>query len=201
MNYGELKTAIANYLHNPNVTNDIPDFIAAAEQRIGRDARLIEQIIQSTPTATNGEITLPTRFVEMISITTGSGASLCVLQAASKEHERLFGSSGNARAYYVADKIYLMPASDQEVSILYYEYPEPMTADPDTRPILDRYESLYIHASLMEANLFLRNPDLFAAHKALYDEEIARANTAAAQAYNPERYSPYNFIASPARGL
>lgn len=39
-NYGELKTAIANWLDRSDLTSRIPEFIAMAEDRIGRDTRL-----------------------------------------------------------------------------------------------------------------------------------------------------------------
>lgn len=201
MNYGELKTAIADYLKRSDLTTEIPDFITRAEQRMGKMLRIVENRVTSTETPSSGEITLPTRFVEAIRLSTGSGASLVTLVPMVASFEPFLPISGKARYYYITDKIYLVPAGDADVDIHYYEYPEPMTSDSHTRPILDRYEMIYIAGAMAQATQFTQDWEAHAVWDDLFQREVTSANTAAGQAYTPVSRSPYNYTGGSPRGV
>ncbi len=203
MNYGELKAEIAGYLHRTDLSSEIITFITKAEQRIGRDLRVVENRIQSTETPSSGEVTLPTRFAEMRRISSGSGATLRILTPVSAHAARDFGTSGEAEAYYISDQIYLLPAADTDIDIDYYEYPETLVgaADGATRPIMDRLESLYVDGSLAEAYYYLQDWEAYTLSSTRYWDAIQKANKAAAEAYTPRSTGAYNFSATAPRGL
>ena len=203
MNYGELKAELAGYLHTSDLTSEIITFITKAEQRIGRDVRILENRVQDTVTPSSGVAALPTRFAEMRRISTGSGASLIILQPVSASAACNFGTSGDAVAYYLSDKIYLLPAADTDIDIDYYEYPETLVGalDSATRPILTRYESLYINAAMAEASLFMQDWTGYQTWAQRYVAEVGQANHAAESAYAPVASSAYNYRGGQPRGL
>ena len=202
MTYDELKAEIAGNLHRSDLTTEIPRFITKAEQRIGRDARLLENRVQNTVTPSSGVAALPTRFAEMRRISTGSGASLVILEAVPARAGNNYGTSGKSVAYYLSEQIYLLPANDTDIDIDYYEYPEPLAgaAGSATRPIMTRYESLYINAAMMEGSLFMQDFEAYGIWAQRYTAEVNQANKAAAEAYTPKTTTAYNFRAAAPRG-
>jgi len=203
MTYGELKAAIAGYLHRTDLTTEIIDFITRGEQRIGRDARLVENRILATVTPSSGIAALPTRFAEMRRVSTGTGSSLRILTPVSAHAANNFGSSGNALAYYISGSINLLPSSDTDIDIDYYEYPEPLAGSGDSalRPILTRYENLYINAAMAEASLFIQDYEAYGIWSQRYVAELQQANKAAAEAYTPKSTVFHNFIGGQPRGV
>ncbi len=202
MTYDELKAEIAGNLHRSDLTTEILRFITKAEQRIGCDARLLENRVQNTVTPSSGVAALPTRFAEMRRISTGSGASLVILEAVPARAGNNYGTSGKSVAYYLSDKIYLLPANDTDIDIDYYEYPEPLagSAGSATRPIMTRYESLYVSAATMEGLLFVQDFEAYGIWAQKYTAEVNQANKAAAEAYTPKTTTAYNFRAAAPRG-
>jgi len=203
MDYDALQAAIAAYLHRTDLTAEIITFITRAEQRIGRDARLMENRVLDTVTPVSGIAALPTRFVEMRRISTGSGSSLRILKPVGAAAAGEFGTSGEALAYYLSGTIHLIPSSDTDIDIDYYEYPETLLGalGTATRPILDRYENLYLNASIAEAHLFLNDMPAFQTWAALYDAEVTQANSQAAAANTPRSTSGYNMYGGQPRSV
>jgi len=195
MTYIELRTAIEGYLHRADLATEIIEFITRAEQRIGRDVRILENRVQDTVTPVSGVAAFPTRFAEMRRVSTGSGASLIILRPVSPSQGRRFGTSGDAKAYYISDNIYLLPAADTDIDIDYYEFPEPLVGDVDgaTRPLLTRYENLYIDAAMAEAHTFMQNWEAYQIWAQRYVAEVGQANQAAEQAYTPVAASAYDY--------
>jgi len=202
MTYDELKSELAGNLHRSNLTTEIPRFITKAEQRIGCDARLLENRVQATVTPSSGVAALPTRFAEMRRISTGSGASLVILEAVPARAGNNYGTSGKSVAYYLSEQIYLLPANDTDIDIDYYEYPEPLAgaAGSATRPIMSRYKSLYVSAAMMEGLLFVQDFEAYGIWAQKYTAEVSQANKAAAEAYTPKTTTAYNFRAAAPRG-
>lgn len=62
--YGQLKTAVASWLHRTDLTSVIPDFIALAESNIRRDVRCRAMEQSATGTLSASTLALPTRFVQ-----------------------------------------------------------------------------------------------------------------------------------------
>lgn len=83
-NYSTLQTAIADHLHRDDLTDAIPDFITGAEHifnygfvspDLSRNIdplRVQSMVTDDTLTVTDGEATLPTDFLALISAKTGS---------------------------------------------------------------------------------------------------------------------------------
>jgi len=203
MTYLELRTALAGYLHRSDLASEIIEFITRAEQRIGRDVRILENRVQATVTPVSGVAAKPTRFAEMRRVSTGAAASMKILRPVSPSQARHFGTSGESLAFYISDSIYLLPAADTDIDIDYYEFPEPLVgaADGATRPILTRYENLYIDAAMAEASLFIQDYEAYQLWAQRYVAEVGQANQAANQAYTPVTSSGFNYAGGQPCGI
>ena len=82
--YGNLKTAVANYLNRSDLTSYIPDFITLALQRLNYGAetpfpsqplRIPAMQEQDTGTIANGSIAFPTGFLEPIRVAASSNGA------------------------------------------------------------------------------------------------------------------------------
>lgn len=63
--YAELKTAVANWLHDDALTAIIPDFITLAEKRIEREVRCRENESALSVVLAGGVATIPSDYVEL----------------------------------------------------------------------------------------------------------------------------------------
>ena len=62
--YGELKTAVANWLHRTDLTDRIPEFVALCESDLRRDLRLREMEDSTSVALTSTELAIPAGFIE-----------------------------------------------------------------------------------------------------------------------------------------
>ena len=67
-NYGELKTAVANWLERSDLTSRIPEFIAFGEDRIGTDLRVRAMETSADVTISGQTVALPARYLGTQSI-------------------------------------------------------------------------------------------------------------------------------------
>lgn len=202
MTYLELRTAIAAYLHRSDLASEIIEFITRAEQRIGRDARLMENRVQDTVTPVSGIAALPTRFAEVRRISTGSGDTLRILQEIDPNEADAFSISGDAAVFYISEAIHLLPPGDTDIDVDYWEYPEPLVgaADGATRPILSRFENLYIDAAMSEASMFTQDYEAHQLWAGRYVGEVRQANRAASRSSRPRPTTNYRLRGRLARG-
>jgi len=65
--YSSLKTSVASYLARSDLTDQIPDFIRLAEERLARDLRTRKMLVvaRADTTASDSTVGLPTDFLEM----------------------------------------------------------------------------------------------------------------------------------------
>ena len=62
MNYAELQTTVADWLHRADLSGVLPTFIKLAESRINRDLRVDEMVKVVAGSMTDSTITLPNDF-------------------------------------------------------------------------------------------------------------------------------------------
>jgi len=208
MDFGELKTVIAEYLgRTDGTTTQIEGFVTRAENRIGERLRadVNREISSPAITPSSGAVTLPARCKEIVQVSTGAGASLVILRPITVDGRQRYGVSGKAKAYYqVSDTvIQLVPASDDDVILHYYVGPEPLAGEVDgtTRPELTAHESLYIDGALAEASIRYRDYDAASWFTARFDAAIDRINTQHAQFSHPVTTTAQTYTAAPPRAL
>lgn len=171
-NYGELKTAIADWLDRSDLTSRIPDFISFAEARIHygsaqgpmmlQPVRLRAMETEVDLTITSGRATLPTDFLEARRILFLSDPTQIIELLAPELFWRMDAglSSGRPRrATIEGSDLILSPSPDtsNDVQLTYFAKFTTLSGDADTNWLLQNAPDIYLFAALVEAAIYTRN--------------------------------------------
>lgn len=166
--YGELKTAIANWLRpNSSVTSDmtsrIPQYIGLCEVQVRRELHLRALDQTDTLTIVDGSAAVPTGFQSVLSMTLTSDPynkiaalpldqlrKLDPLQVADKPY--YYARSGGVFLFY--------PRTSGTAEIKFRRGVTPLSADGDTNWLLAGHADAYLYGSLIHADRRLIGPRL-----------------------------------------
>ena len=117
--FGELKTAIANFLARSDLTDRIPEFISLAEARMGRELSTRSQEKRSTATVSGGDafVSLPTdlRSVRLVKLNSSPTEVLEYYTPVRLDEMYSSGATGKPRAYTVVGaEIKFAPTPDAD---------------------------------------------------------------------------------------
>lgn len=177
-NYGDLQTAVANYLARNDLSSNIPDFITLAETRIfyGSDdptypspalrIRAMEQTTNSSiyQTAAGAAlVALPAGFLQARTVSIDGLPFSDLDFVTQKQLGALWASGvqGRPRVYtFQGDSLRLGPTPDAAygVTMTYYQRFDPLAATP-TNWLLSNAPGVYLYATLLEAEPFLMHDE------------------------------------------
>ena len=125
-NYGELKASIANYLARSDLTTAIPDFITQAESKMNRQLRTYDMEAAQSVTMSSGIGTLPTDYLEWISVTWTSTDSrvqdLRYVEPDAEEWRLRFRPTADPSMFTIlAGRIRIKPVSSGNIVFNYYQ--------------------------------------------------------------------------------
>jgi len=177
--YSDLKTSIANYLARTDLTDQIPDFITFAENRLRRELRIRQMLkIATASTAANDStVSLPSDFLELrdlhlnttpIEVLTYYAPSVFFRNARATD-------TGRPKAYTItASEIQFAPIPDSvmTVQLLYYAAPTYLSSTNTSNVFLANCADALLYASLGEAEPYLMNDERLATWAALYQRAI-----------------------------
>lgn len=147
MNYTELKSNIADYLHRADLTGKLDTFIALAESFLFRELNVADLEIALAGTTTGSTITLPSDFGTLSKITiTYAGYELPLDHATPNDALR---TSGQPLKYSMQDgAITLSPAPDTGYPYTLHYTPviEPLSVTVSTNWLLQKAPDLYLIA-------------------------------------------------------
>lgn len=158
MNYSDLKTQVANYLHRTDLAGQIPTFIALAESFLFRELHIKEMQISVAGTTTGGYVTLPADF--------GSVARITVQYSG---YERNLDYKAQAQysttvevfpLYYSLEnnKLRIWGAGDGQAYTLYYIPEIPNLSDVvSSNWLIENAAELYLYASALEGAKYIRD--------------------------------------------
>lgn len=182
--YGSLKTSVASYLARSDLTDQIPDFIRLAEERLARDLRTRKMLVvaRADTTASDSTVGLPTDFLEMrdIHLRTTPVQALTYLSPSAFYAGARTTDSGRPKDYTIlASEIQFAPVPDTAYSIqmLYYAKPQFLSDVNITNVFLANYPDALLYAALGEAEPYLMNDARLQTWAALYDRAITAINT------------------------
>lgn len=182
--YSSLKTSVASYLARSDLTDQIPDFIRLAEERLARDLRTRKMLVvaRADTTASDSTVGLPTDFLEMrdIHLRTTPVQALTYLSPSAFYAGARTTDSGRPKDYTIlASEIQFAPVPDTAYSIqmLYYAKPQFLTDVNITNVFLANYPDALLYAALGEAEPYLMNDARLQTWAALYDRAITAINT------------------------
>lgn len=182
--YSSLKTSVASYLARSDLTNQIPDFIRLAEERLARDLRTRKMLVvaRANTTASDSTVGLPTDFLEMrdMHLRTTPVQSLTYRSPNAFYAGSRTTDSGKPIDYTIlASEIQFAPVPDTAYSVqmLYYAKPQYLSDTNITNAFLANYPDALLYAALGEAEPYLMNDARLQTWAALYDRAITAINT------------------------
>ena len=190
-NYGELKTAVANWLERDDLTTRIPEFIALGEYRIAKTVRVRELETSASQAMTIGQrnYNLPTNYVQFRRVYAGTAPNR--LEYRSPLHYwEMYGNTTNGAPQVFTiegDEILLGPPpnTSQGFQMLYYAKPTAFSSDSDTNDLLTTAGGLYLYAALIESAPFLGDDPRVLIWTQMYEDMLARTQ----EADSADRYS------------
>ncbi len=190
--YGELKSAVANFLTRSDLTQRIPEFIALGESRLFTQLR-VREMEATTNVATTGSQradSLPTRFVQARSLYVAGTPAVRLEYRTPAEYWSIWSSLTEAKpqVYTIeGDEFKWGPVPDTvyTIPVTHYTYPAAFSADSDTNDVIARWPGLYLYAALLESAPFLKNDPRIITWSGLYETLLDSAH----EADNRDRYS------------
>lgn len=175
--FGELKSAVAGWLHRDDLAANIPDFVTLAEARHARDLRLKSMMATATLTTTAGvsTVALPAGWLEFVSLSIPALATVLDPVSTSEQASYPAAQTGQPTGYTVrASNLVLSPTPDAvySLSAVYYQAPTPLSDAAPTNAILLSHPGLYLWAALAEAAPFLASDARAATWEAKYAAEL-----------------------------
>lgn len=185
-NYGELKTAIADYLDRDDLTDQIPTFISLAEDRIAQETRLrIRPMETSTAlTVATQTVALPTGYLSARRLYL-DGTPRRRLEFLTPEDFwiRFLSIETSTPKFFTVegDNLVFGPAPDDSFTgrFLYYKRFDSLVNAGNTNWILTNARGLLLYGALLEAEPYIKNDARLGMWASLYDElvdSVHRAN-------------------------
>jgi len=161
-NYGELKTALDNWLSRTDLSSRIPEFIALAEDVIAQKLKVRGMETSTDLTVDDQTVGLPTRFkaARRIYLAGDPVRPLLLLTPQVFWTRFLSSQTGRPVAYTIEGENFVFgPTPDISYTgkLLYYQRFAALSADGDTNTILSNYRGLLLFGALIEAEPFLGN--------------------------------------------
>ena len=183
MNYGELKTAVLEEAHRPDLTAKVAGFIRLAEGRMARELRTAEQAASSTlaeaDRVSEGIYTLPPTCLEIRTVFLLTDTRPQALEQVGLAQIRARASSSPVAQFAVrGEQVEFrgVPATDSEFEVEHLARFASLSADTDTNDLLERHEALYLFGAVF--HLFMHTQDLELAQAAgeLFTDAVERIN-------------------------
>jgi len=162
--YGELKTAIQTWNPHSDIPSVVDDLIDLAEARLSRELRCRRMVISQTGTLTSGTLAVPTDLLEVVEIRCGSGTSerTLVKRPVVDFHQRSMSQqAGTPEAFVIDGDVFRfgpVPTSS-DYTLRYYQKIPALTNAKPTNWLLQDAPDVYLYASLVESERFLRSPE------------------------------------------
>lgn len=199
MNYGELKQAILDDTHRPDLSTHVARFVRQCEGMIRRDLRayLVSTTLTDTDRSSGGVYTLPGRLLEIRHISL-QGRQGDALQRVAPGQIRRLDSTADVLQYCQNGDGTIefrgVPGTADVFDVLYFGTPAPFSADSDENELLTDHESLYMAGSKAFLYMHTQDRELAADEAALFDQIIEDINEQVAREIGGANVAPsYNF--------
>lgn len=187
--YAQLKTAVQNWLDrddDDDLSSRAEDFITVGEAKLNRKLRLREQKQLSTAsyptTNTTRRLAIPTDMQEMISMQIKKASeddeyyTPLIFKAPDDMPNVVSTGTGEPKYFALRDELEfdILPDVNYTVRMFYLKAWDIATSGSNW--LLTNYPDLYLYASLVAAEGYLKNDPRVVLWKAQLDEGIAEAN-------------------------
>lgn len=198
MNYGELKTAILDYSHRPDLSGQVAGFVRLAEGMIRRDLTAMPtSTTLNTPVAA-GVYALPVDAdsVRAVYAVNASGDSYALEQVGLYQLRRLAVTATPLQYAVIGDNIEIrgLPDPSADIEVHYMGHPVALDDDADTNELLADHEALYVYGSLFYLYQFTQDPELAQGALDTFSEPLRKLNEHAGRRLGGASVAPaYHF--------
>ncbi|MES2637558.1 MAG: hypothetical protein V4605_09550 [Pseudomonadota bacterium] len=172
--YANLQTSIINFAHRADLNALIPDFIRLAEDKIYATLESKRQDLRSTlATVANQEnVSLPSDYMDIRSLSISLNNETGTLDYyPPDQYETQYPDdfTGMPKVYTIVNtSIYLKPIPDAvySLTLIYTASLTALSTGNPTNWLLTKYPSIYLHASLEQLAMYIKDTNAAAAYEA-----------------------------------
>jgi len=180
-NYGELKTAIADFLNRDDLTSVIPTFVALAESQIARDLRHWRQEVRVNTTLNERFENLPSDWLQTINMYLSDGSPIEYASVAEIGRQKQINDdqAGKPRLYTINSgqfEFYPQPDDSYTLTMIYVARIPTMSADADQNWLMTNYPDVYLYGSLMQSAPYLSEDQRLQVWAQLYSASVQNLN-------------------------
>ena len=158
MNYNELKTEVADYLHRTDLTVKIPRFIELAESYLFRELHIKEMQLSTTGVTIGSYATLPADFGSVARLEVGYAGATRSLDYIALPQSPVATTSSPSSYALENNKLRLWGAATGQAYTLYYiPVILPLSASASTNWLLTNAPELYLDAACLQGAKYVRN--------------------------------------------
>ena len=173
--FATLQVEVADYLDRSDLTTKITGFISRAEDKIIVDltAKGLEKRV--TTASSDEYIDLPDDFIEMVHLQLNTDPIRQLKYLSPQKIVTRYPNSTTGKPYnytIIGETFQVRPIPDASYTFeMAYKYKlDRLSASNTTNWLIDNYSSLYLYASLSQAEAFITNDERVPLWKALYTE-------------------------------
>jgi hypothetical protein len=174
--YTELKAAVADWLHRTDMTSVIVDCVALAEEKFNQRLRTKFQETALASTAINAsyQVAIPAGTLAVKQMWSTANPNVMLL-AKSLQFVMNRQYAATTVTNYAGEGSYWRFDGTGTVAGVLYAVVPPLATN-STNWLLTNYPSLYLNATLAEANLYARDTEAMALFNGLVDLKITELN-------------------------
>lgn len=187
-NYGELKTAVANWLGRDSLTPRVPEFISLAEDRIYLTLRVREMETNSdlTTVANQRQLSLPSNYLQFRALYVVGSPNVRLEYRTPVNYWSIYASSTAAKPKVFTiegDNILFGPVPDgvYTVTTLLYQELSAFNADSDSNALFLKARVLWLYGALLEAAPMLGDDPRILVWGQMWDDIVERVQNADAR--------------------
>lgn len=177
--YDELKVAVEQtWPHRTNLSSFSADLIRLGESYINRKLRCREMETSAiiNPSQVDLYVERPAGYMENISFSDDTGCDLTEVSAQQLQAERYSASATRPSLYLITSRIEFERLADQSYDYTMWYYKRLDLATDETNDVLTAHPDIYLFASLVQVEAFIKNDARVALWKSGLEEAIADAN-------------------------
>lgn len=170
--YDSLSAFIQDWMNRNDLEGSVESMVALTEARMRRELQPLFSETSASVTASSGVAALPSDCDTVRSVFYGS----LPLREVSPDAGRDYVEGDSPAAYSLeAGGIYLWPANDVTVTVLYQPKLQRLSSAAPTNTLLDEHPDLYFYGAMMFAEGYVANDPRAALFKQLWDEALDSA--------------------------
>lgn len=199
MNYGDLKQAVLDDTHRPDLSTHVARFVRQCEGLIRRDlkAYLLSTTLTDSDRVSGGVFTLPARLQEIRHVSLQGRQGDGLQRVAPGQIRRLdstadvlqYAQNGDGTIEFRGS-----PGTGDIFDLLYYGTPAPFASDTDENDLLTDHETLYMAGSKFFLYLHTQDRELAQDELDIFNGVIETLNDQVARKLGGASIAPaYNF--------